>query len=90
MTEMDERDPSDDESDERDDAGKFSTKYKPQDFVDALRRLDGSGSTKEVADEVGCARRTAHYRLSNLEDDGRVNSREVGRSILWQVVNDGR
>jgi len=90
MTEMDETDPSDDESDERDDAGKFSTKYEPQDFVDALRRLDGSGSTKEVADEVGCARRTAHYRLSNLEDDGRVNSREVGRSILWQVVNDGR
>lgn len=90
MTEMDGTDPSDDERGERDDAGKFSTKYEPQDFVDALRRLDGSGSTKEVADEVGCARRTAHYRLTDLEDDGRVTSREVGRSILWQVVNDGR
>jgi len=84
---MDRTDPSDDE---RDDAGKYATKYQPEDFMDALRGLGGSGSTKEVADEVGCARRTAHYRLSDLEDDGRVNSREVGRSILWQVVNDGR
>jgi predicted transcriptional regulator len=84
---MDETDPSDDE---RDDAGKFAMKYEPQDFVDALRRLDGSGSTKEIADEVGCTRRTAHYRLSDLEDDDQVTSREVGRSILWQVVDGGR
>lgn len=84
MTEMGETAPSDDE---RDDAGRFSRKYEPQAFVDALHRLGGSGSTKEIADKVGCARRTAHYRLSNLEDDGRVNSRVVGRSILWQVVN---
>lgn len=76
--------------DERDDAGKYATKYQPQDFLDALRGLDGSGSTKEVADEVGCARRTAHYRLSDLEDDGQVHSRKVGRSILWQEVDHGR
>jgi len=72
------------------DTGKFSEKYDSEEFVDSLHRLGGSGSTKEIADEVGCARRTAHYRLTDLEDDGRVTSREVGRSILWQVVNGGR
>ncbi|SFR58385.1 FaeA-like protein [Halogeometricum limi] len=73
----------------RDDEGKFSTKYSPEDFLSALDQLGGSGSTKEIADEVGCSRRTANYRLSDLEDEGRINSREVGRSILWQVNEDG-
>lgn len=72
----------------RDDTGKFSTKYEPDDFVEALRRLGGAGSTREIAVEVGCARRTAHYRLSDLQDDGRVDFREVGKSILWQVIDD--
>lgn len=85
MTEMDETDSIDDE---RDDSGKYTTKYQPEDFISALRQLKGAGSTKEIADEVGCARRTAHYRLSDLENDGRINSRDVGRSILWQVVDD--
>lgn len=69
----------------RDDGGKFSTRYTPEDFLGALNLLGGSGSTKEIADEVGCSRRTANYRLSDLEDEGRVDSRKVGRSILWQV-----
>lgn len=76
--------------DQRNDFGEYTTKYARQGFEDALKRLGGSGSTKEVADEVGCVRRTAHYRLSELEDDGRVSSREVGRSILWKVVDNGR
>jgi hypothetical protein len=75
-------------NDDRDDAGKFSEQYDPADFVDALQRLGGEGSTKEVADEVGCSRRTATYRLSALRDDGRIGGREVGRSMLW-VVPDG-
>lgn len=82
-------DNSERDGEERDDKGKFSTRYSPEDFVDALNRLGGAGSTKEVSDEVGCSRRTANYRLADLEDKGRVGSREVGRSILWQVNEDG-
>ena len=74
---------------ERDDQGKFSTKYEPNEFLDALVQLGGSGSTKEVADKVECARRTAHYRLSDLQEAGRVTSREVGRSILWETNEYG-
>jgi predicted transcriptional regulator len=83
MTEMDKEEQPDHERDEN--TGKFSVKYELDDFLDALRRLDGSASTKEIADEVGCSRRTAHYRLSNLQDENRINSRQVGRSILWEV-----
>lgn len=70
------------------DTGKFSVQYDAGNFVEALRRLDGSGSTKEVADEVGCSRRTAHYRMEDLLDNGQVSVREVGRSKLWQVIDD--
>ena len=77
------------DGEERDDEGKFSTKYSPEYFLSALDQLGGSASTKEIADEVGCSRRTANYRLSDLEDEGRVDSREVGRSILWQVSENG-
>lgn len=74
----------------RDETGKFSREYQSQDFLTALRRLDGSGSTKEIADEVGCVRRTAYNRLRELEANQRVSSREVGRSILWQVDTNGQ
>ncbi|WP_117595164.1 winged helix-turn-helix domain-containing protein [Haloprofundus halophilus] len=73
---------------DRDNSGKFSEQYDPDEFVDALRQLGGDGSTKEVADKVGCSRRTATYRLSSLRDDGRIGGREIGRSMLW-MVNDG-
>jgi len=83
MTEMGEEEGPEHERD--DDTGTFSMKYESEDFVNALRRLDSSASTKEIADEVGCSRRTAHYRLSNLQDENRISSRKVGRSILWEV-----
>lgn len=42
--------------------------------------------TSEVAEEVGCTRRTAYTRLKEIEDDGRVKSRKVGNSLLWSIV----
>ena len=70
------------------DTGKFSERYDSEEFVDSLHWLGGSGSTKEIADKVGCARRTAYYRLSDLEEEGQVDARKVGKSILWQVIDD--
>lgn len=71
-----------------DDTGKFSEQYETGAFVDALRELGGSGATKGIADKVGCSRRTAHYRLSELRDEGRIDVREVGRSKLWVIEDE--
>ena len=71
---------------DRDEAsGQYVAEYAPETFIEAIRELDGSASTTEVADTVGCDRRTAHLRLTELQDEGAVDGRRVGRAYLWSV-----
>lgn len=74
--------------DKRDGKGKFEPTYTAQQFVDAIRALGGDATTSEVAAELGCAYRTAHARLSELDDSGTVTVREVGNSLLWSVTEE--
>jgi hypothetical protein len=76
-------DGSNDQSDPRDDSGKFTKKYPTTAFLDALRELGGAAGTGDVADTVGCPQRTAYHRLSDLRDEGQIDSRQVGGSMLW-------
>jgi len=71
--------------DREEDSGKYTTSYPDSDFIHAIRELDGLGGTSEIADTVGCTRRTAYTRLKNLEDQGQVSSRKVGNSMVWTV-----
>lgn len=48
----------------------------------------GGVTTDEVADEVGCAYRTAHAKLSSLKDEGRVTSRRIGGQHLWRLSGE--
>jgi len=62
--------------------------YGKDDVLTILRELDdGSGvRTGEVAEKVGCSRRTALRRLSSLESDGIVESNKVTeRMKLWSI-----
>jgi predicted transcriptional regulator len=71
---------------ERDDeTGKYTENYPPEKFVSALKELGSEASTQEIADRVGCAYRTAHAKLSTLEDAGKITSRTVGNAKLWQL-----
>lgn len=45
-------------------------------------------STKEVADSVGVTRQGADYRLRKLEEEGKVESKMVGNSLIWQLPDD--
>lgn len=72
---------------ERDEtSGQFTTEFDREVFVDAIRDFDGAASTTEVAELVGCDRRTAHLRLTQLGEEGRIDSRRVGRAYLWSVT----
>lgn len=82
-------DESDSTDDDRDAAGQFTEKYPASAFLDALRDLGGAAGTSDIADEVGCPQRTAYHRLSNLRDDGQIDSRQVGGAKLWVVENGG-
>ena len=65
--------------------GRFTEGYTDGDVLDAIRALGGSGATREIANEVGCARNTAYLKLQSLHEEGRIQSRTVGASKLWEV-----
>ena len=70
---------------ERDEnSGKFTEEYPLQAFLGALAELGSSGTT-DIADQVGCDRRTAYLKLKSLEDKGEIRSQKVGNSILWEL-----
>ena len=69
---------------ERDeDSGKYTTSYSDSEFIDAIQKIDGMGGTSEIAEEVGCTRRTAYDRLRELEEREKVKSRKIGSSVVW-------
>ncbi|TKX44080.1 HTH domain-containing protein [Halorubrum sp. SD690R] len=71
--------------DREEESGKYTTTYSDSDFIDAIRQLGGLGGTSEIADAIGCTRRTAYTRLQSLENEGQVSSRKVGNSLAWTI-----
>ena len=72
--------------DREEDSGRYTTSYPDSDFIDAIQTLDGMAGTSEIAETVGCTRRTAYTRLQSLESDGKVSSRKVGNSLVWTTT----
>ena len=72
--------------DREEDSGKYTTSYPDSDFIDAIQTLDGMAGTSEIAENVGCTRRTAYTRLQSLEGEGKVSSRKVGNSLVWTTT----
>ena len=50
--------------------------------------VDEPAGTSEVADALGCTTQNADYRLRKLRDAGRVESKKVGRSLVWTLLGD--
>lgn len=68
-------------------SGEYTESYPFEEFLSALDTLGGAAGTQEVADEVGCAYRTAHAKLTELEERGDITSRQVGNAKLWQRLD---
>jgi GTP-sensing pleiotropic transcriptional regulator CodY len=71
--------------DRDEESGKYQTTYSDSEFIDAIKQLDGLAGTAEIAEEVGCTQRTAYTRLTSLEYSGKINSREIGNSLVWLI-----
>jgi GTP-sensing pleiotropic transcriptional regulator CodY len=74
--------------DREEESGRYTTSYSDSDFTDIIRELGGLSGTSEIADAVGCTRRTAYTRLQSLESEGKVTSRKVGNSLIWTIPDD--
>jgi len=66
-----------------DDESAPNEQYPDEAFLEAIR--DGNQGTREIADAVGCNRRTADYRLRELEQEGKVTGEKVVRSLVWSI-----
>ncbi|PSP45268.1 hypothetical protein BRC69_06970 [Halobacteriales archaeon QH_6_66_25] len=72
---------------DRDSSGRFKPEVSDEEILDAVRNHEPAG-TSEVGDAVGLARQNADYRLRQLEDEGRIESKKVGRSLVWTLLSD--
>jgi DNA-binding MarR family transcriptional regulator len=66
-------------------SGQFTEQYPREDFIAALPESPGASGTSEIADEVGCDRRTAYQKLNALADEGEVNRQKIGQALVWQL-----
>ena len=75
-------------NDERDkQSGRFKQKYDPEQILEAVHKEGGGATASEVADRLDAPRRSIHTRLSQLHEEGRLEKRDVGPSVLWTVAD---
>jgi predicted transcriptional regulator len=67
-----------------DDGHENQETYSTEDFYNAVREHQPAG-TKQIAEIVGCSRRTAHDRLGTLEKQGHISSKKIGRELAWFI-----
>ena len=72
--------------DRDEETGRYTTQYHEEDFLEALEDEDFL-STDDVAEKVGCTQNLAYRRLKELEEDGEVESKEIGRFLAWQKAD---
>lgn len=71
------------------DTGRFEPDHDDVSFLNAVESAEPAG-TVEVAEIVGCRRQNADYRLRKLEEQGKVNKKKVGRTLVWTLPGGGR
>jgi len=66
-------------------SGEYTTTYPDSEFIESIQNLGGMAGTSDIADEIGCTRRTAYQRLLSLESEGELDSQKIGNSLVWKV-----
>ena len=74
------------ERDRDENSGKFTEEYPIEEFLQTLEEIGPAGTT-EIAEHIGCDRRTAYLKLQSLKEGGEVESRKVGNALLWKSAN---
>ena len=69
-------------------SGKYTDAFSDEDFIEAIHAEGGLAGTTAIAEIVGCTRRQALNRLKELREQDKVTSKDVGRSLVWQIQSD--
>ena len=72
-----------DSSRPRGEGGEYVEEFTPEDALAVFTDSEPL-TAKEVAEELGVVRRTAHNKLSDLEERGDLRKKKVGsRAVVW-------
>jgi len=71
-----------------DDQGQFATGYTDGEFLEAVYETEGLAGTTDVANAVGCSYETAIKRLSELADNGMLDTQKVANARIWMIESD--
>lgn len=66
----------------RNDHGQFESEHSDSDVLAAVD-ANTPAATSEVANDLGISRQAADYRLRQLRDEGRVEAKKIGASLVW-------
>jgi len=69
----------------RDDRGYFQAEHDDQEYLAAVAEREPAG-TAEIADAVGVTRQNADQRLRRLQDDGKLDCKKIGTSLVWTLT----
>lgn len=68
----------------RNEGGEFTSEVTMEDVLGIFDSVEGPAITStDVSDHLGCSREVARKRLSELHEEGRVERRKSGRTVLW-------
>ena len=71
---------------ERNSRGRYTSEITSSSIKDVFKHADAPVLTsKEVADALGKTRRGVHNRLTEMYDDGSIERKEVGPSVVWYL-----
>ena len=54
-------------------------------LLDAVAELEPAG-TSDIGESVGMTRQGADFRLRRLEEQGKVQSKKVGPTLIWLLA----
>lgn len=66
-------------------SGRYTDDFSDDAFLAVIQKEEIAGTT-EIAESVGCTRRQALNRLKEMESEGLIESKDVGRALVWRVT----
>jgi len=66
--------------------GRYQAEYLDEEFIMAVKEVDGPATTQEVAELVGCNNATANRRLTSLAERGELDRIKKSGVILWTIL----
>ena len=68
-------------------SGPFEEQHSDDDLLEFVQEMEVV-TTKEVADHFDYHIQTARRRLKSIEEEGRLNKKDVGKRFVWWVSTE--